>query len=62
MYQRKLLTILKSVVIIVFFTIVTTDVFAQKGEFQTLWDRSVDNGDTRPDWFSTGWRRVPISP
>ncbi len=52
MYIRKLLSILKSVLIIAFLTLAVNNVFAQS--FETLWDRTVSNEETRPDWFSTG--------
>ena len=52
MYIRKLLSFFKSVLIIAFLTLTVNTVFAQS--FETLWDRTVNNGETRPDWFSTG--------
>ena len=59
MYQKKLLITLRSVVIVAFFILASNNIFAQKGEFETLWDRSVNNGDTRPEWFSTGEEDEP---
>ena len=51
MYIRKLLSTLKSVLIIAFLTLTVNNVFAQS--FETLWERTPAD-ETRPDWFSTG--------
>ena len=58
MDKRKLLFNLKQTVFFAFFIIAFNTVFAQKGNFVTMWDRTNGVGN-RPTWFSTGDETEP---
>ncbi len=53
MIFKNLLNYFKITLLIIVFSSTINNVSAQKGTFETLWERTTLD-DTRPDWFSTG--------
>jgi len=58
MIYKNLLFYFRLTLLTTMFSLLINNVSAQKGTFQTLWERTTLD-DTRPDWFSTGDEEEP---
>lgn len=54
MDNKQLLSSFKNIVLSFLLLLIFGSAFSQKGVFETMWDRSINNNDTRPTWFSVG--------